>query len=181
MNVASPSPTTAEVDGAPGAERLEELFAGHQAELLGTLFCLVGNVEDARDALQETFVKCWRRRQSLHEIDNLRAWVFQVALNTGRDLRKTAWRRRRQPSPEIEPMLISREPGPASHLEQQEQLQMLRQALGDLRPEEQEVFLLRQNGHLTYEQIAVAIDIPLGTVKTRMRLALSKLRAVLAE
>jgi RNA polymerase sigma-70 factor (ECF subfamily) len=78
-------------------------------------------------------------------------------------------------------MLISREPGPELHLEQQEQLQMLRQALGDLRAEEQEVFLLRQNGHLTYEQIALAIDIPLGTVKTRMRLALCKLRAVLGE
>ena len=50
-----------------------------------------------------------------------------------------------------------------------------------LRPEEQEVFLLRQNGEMTYEEIAVALDVPSGTVKTRMRLALSKLREVLAE
>ena len=46
----------------------------------------------------------------------------------------------------------------------------------ELRAEEQEVFLLRQNGQMTYDQIARAINIPVGTVKTRMRLALAKLR-----
>jgi RNA polymerase sigma-70 factor (ECF subfamily) len=50
-----------------------------------------------------------------------------------------------------------------------------------LRPEEQEVFLLRQNGELTYEEIAETLDVPTGTVKTRMRLALSRLREVLAD
>ena len=55
----------------------------------------------------------------------------------------------------------------------------LRQAVEQLRPEEQEVFLLRQNGDLTYEEIAQAVGAPLGTVKTRMRLALSKLRVSL--
>jgi RNA polymerase sigma-70 factor, ECF subfamily len=49
-----------------------------------------------------------------------------------------------------------------------------------LRSEEQEVFLLRQNGEMTYEEIAVAVGIPLGTVKTRMRMALGKLREAMA-
>jgi len=43
------------------------------------------------------------------------------------------------------------------------------------------VFLLRQNGELTYEEIAAMLSIPVGTVKTRMRLAVTKLRAVVAE
>ena len=49
-----------------------------------------------------------------------------------------------------------------------------------LRPEEKEIFLLRQNGDLTYEQIAELYNRPLGTVKTQMRSALQKLRKVLA-
>jgi RNA polymerase sigma-70 factor (ECF subfamily) len=57
-----------------------------------------------------------------------------------------------------------------------ERLLIARQAISQLRPEEQEVFLLRQDGQMTYEQIAEAISIPLGTVKTRMRLSLMKLR-----
>jgi RNA polymerase sigma-70 factor (ECF subfamily) len=55
----------------------------------------------------------------------------------------------------------------------------LRDALVHLRPEEKEVFLLRQNGDLTYEQIAELSDRPIGTVKTQMRSALQKLRKVL--
>lgn len=76
-------------------------------------------------------------------------------------------------------MLVSHEPRIEAELEQAEQIERLRRAVVDLRPEEQEVFLMRQNGDLTYDEIARAVGIPLNTVKTRMRLALSKLRVVL--
>ena len=59
-------------------------------------------------------------------------------------------------------------------------LQQLREALLHLRPEEKEVFLLRQNGELTYEQIAELHNRPVGTVKTQMRAALEKLRKSMA-
>jgi RNA polymerase sigma-70 factor (ECF subfamily) len=166
---------------ARGASLLEEAFAEHQAELLGTLFYLVGNLEDARDALQEAFIKCWRHQAEVGGIDNLKAWIFRVALNTGRDIRETAWRRKRQGLPEDETALASRQHGPAEIVEHDERLSRLRDAMKQLRPEEQEVFLLRQNGELTYEEIAETLDVPTGTVKTRMRLALSRLREVLAE
>ena len=70
-------------------------------------------------------------------------------------------------------------PPPTQSLEEQESLQQLRDALMQLRPEEKEVFLLRQNGELTYEQIAELHSRPVGTVKTQMRSALQKLRKVL--
>jgi Sigma-70, region 4. len=50
----------------------------------------------------------------------------------------------------------------------------------DLRPEEKEVFLLRQNAEMTYEQIAEAANRPLGTIKTQMRSALQKLKVALS-
>ncbi|HUG93504.1 MAG TPA: RNA polymerase sigma factor [Planctomycetaceae bacterium] len=158
---------------------LEEGFARWQAELLGTLFYVVGNVEDARDALQETFLKCWRRRDELPAVVNLRAWIFCVAVNTGRDLRRAAWRRKRLPLLGDPPMPATKDSNGHADLERQEQLGLVRRALADLRTEEQDVFLLRQNGELTYEEIARTLDIPVNTAKTRMRLALTKLRAVL--
>jgi RNA polymerase sigma-70 factor (ECF subfamily) len=158
------------------ARDLEVTFACCQDELLGTLYYLVGNIEDARDALQEAFVKCWRHRHEIGRIENLRAWIFRVTLNTGRDLRETAYRRRRRPLPGDGSMIESTQDSPETILAENEQMDRLRTAIGQLRSEEQEVFLLRQNGDLTYEQIADTIGIPTGTVKTRMRLALSKLR-----
>lgn len=160
---------------------LEEAFARHQSELLGTLYYLVGNFEDAKDALQESFLKCWRHRAEVAGVQNLKAWIFRIALNTGRDLRQTAWRRKRQSLPEDAGMLASQQTSPAEAVERRERLELVRRALHSLRGEEQEVFLLRQNGGLTYEEIAAAVRIPLGTVKTRMRMALTKLRQSLAE
>jgi RNA polymerase sigma-70 factor (ECF subfamily) len=164
-----------------GQALLEEAFARHQAELLGTLYYLVGNLEDARDALQEAFVKCWRNQDKVEGVENLKAWIFRIALNTGRDIRETAWRRKRQALPEDEGSVASHAAGPTDIVEHDERLARLRVAVKQLRPEEQEVFLLRQNGELTYEEIAETIGVPTGTVKTRMRLALLRLREVLAE
>src|SRR6187402_3148529 len=91
---------------------LEEAFARYQAELLGTLYYLVGNLEDARDALQEAFIKCWRHQEEVCRVENLKAWIFRVALNAGRDIRETAWRRKRQGLPEDESMLASKTASP---------------------------------------------------------------------
>ena len=154
---------------------LEILFRDARGELLGTLFYLIGNMEDAKDALQETFLKCWRKQEQLDSIENLKAWVFRIALNTGRDIRKTAWKRRRQSLAE-DANMYSTTDTPEADLERAEQVSQLSRAVLRLRPKEQEVFLLRQNGNLTYEQIAQATGIPLGTVKTRMRAAISQLR-----
>ena len=68
---------------------------------------------------------------------------------------------------------------PSQLVEEQEQMQRLRVALHQLRDEEKEVFLLRQNGDLTYDEIAQLRNMPVGTVKTQMRSALQKLRSLL--
>jgi RNA polymerase sigma-70 factor, ECF subfamily len=176
MNRPSTARPDAENESRQVAKGLEETFSHCQDELLGMLYYVVGNAEDARDALQDAFIKCWKRRDGIAEIDNLRAWIFRIALNAGRDLRGTAWRRRRQPLEEGGSLLAATDQKPDAQAVRNEQLELVRQAIGRLRPEEQEVFLLRQDGQMTYEQIAETIDIPLGTVKTRMRLSLQKLR-----
>ncbi len=164
---------------AAPADVLVRTFNGFRDELVSTLWFLLGNQEDAQDVAQEVFLRCWRARDRLAEVQNLKAWVFRVGLNAARDVQRSAWRRRVRPlnGAEIMPKVDANPPGHA--LEEQESLQRLRAALMHLRPEEKEVFLLRQNGELTYEQIAEMRDRPVGTVKTQMRSALQKLRAVL--
>ena len=76
-------------------------------------------------------------------------------------------------------MLEAKVETPDEALSRKEQLEQLRDAIVTLRPEEQEIFLMRQNGDMTYQEIADAMDLPAGTVKTRMRLALTKLRKAL--
>lgn len=162
-------------------ETLEEAFVRCQSELMGLLYHMVGNTEDARDAYQDTFVKCWRNRDQVPSVQNLKAWIFRIALNTGRDMRQTAWRRHRRDLPDDGSDIVGQVSGPEAAVERTEQISLIRTAVGQLRSEEKEVFLLRQNAEMTYEEIAEALEIPSGTVKTRMRLALAKLRTALAE
>jgi RNA polymerase sigma-70 factor (ECF subfamily) len=142
---------------------------------------MLGSRDDACDAAQDAFLKCWRARDGLTEVTNLRAWIFRVGINTARDLRRSAYRRKARPLLGEDAMYVDSVAPPGERIEEQEDLVRLRKALAGLRDEEKEVFLLRQNGGLTYEQIAEARSSPIGTVKTQMRTALIKLRKVLAE
>lgn len=173
-------PATGSTDALSPGDLLLRTFTDLRDELVSTLFFMVGNQEDAHDLAQETFLRCWRTQDNLPDIQNLRAWIFRVGLNAAKDLHRSAWRRRVKPllGAELMPMVTDTEPG--QEVEYQETLDRVRQALHALRPEEQEVFLLRQNGQLTYEQIAELRSRPVGTVKTQMRSALQKLRKILA-
>jgi RNA polymerase sigma-70 factor (ECF subfamily) len=154
-------------------------FNALRDELVSTLMFILGNREDAQDAAQEAFLKCWRTRAGLPDVQNLRAWIFRVGLNAAKDHQRSAWHRRSRPLLGEEVMLADRAAAPGQAIEDEEDLVRLRRAITTLRVEEKEVFLLRQNGGLTYEQIAEVRRSPVGTVKTQMRAALQKLRKVL--
>jgi RNA polymerase sigma-70 factor, ECF subfamily len=167
------------VQGTAGDE-LVRAFNDLRTELISTLFFYLGNHDDAQDVAQDAFLKCWRAREGIGGVQNLRAWIFRIGLNAARDLQRNAWRRRARSLAGVNHMAG---PGdsPAEQLTAREDRERLRRAILDLRPEEKEVYLLRQNGGLTYEEIAVIREAPVGTVKTQMRAALAKLRQVLKE
>jgi RNA polymerase sigma-70 factor (ECF subfamily) len=177
------SPTLPTVTTAAASPSTEEVlvreFTALRDELISTLLYLLHNRDDAQDAAQDAFMKCWRNRHKIPDVQNLRAWIFRVGLNTAKDMQRSAWNRRSRALAGEELSLTGRDEAPGVTLEENEQLDRLRQALQDLRVEEREVFLLRQNGGLTYEQIAELRRSPVGTVKTQMRAAMQKLHKVL--
>ncbi len=178
------SQTAATASSAPAecsvGDALVRAFNDAKGELIGTLVYLLGSHDDAHDAAQETFMKCWRNLDELGQVQNLRAFIFRVAMNTATDIRRSAWRRKAKPMGEEE-MYAAPSSSNSEVLENQEQVHRLRKAIRTLRVEEQEIFLLRQNGEMTYEQIAEIRSVPVGTVKTQMRTALQKLRKILEE
>ena len=170
--------------GTEGPDRapadLVRVFNELRDELVSTLWFMLGNRDDAQDAAQEAFLKCWRAQAHLAEIRDLRAWVFRIGLNAARDLQRSAWHRRSKQFSGEDALLAGGDKGPEQTAVRNETLDRLRQAILQLRQEEKEVFLLRQNGDLTFEQIAEIRKAPIGTVKTQMRSALFKLRRIMA-
>src|SRR4029077_1137133 len=94
-----------------------------RAELVSTLFFVLGNQEDAQDAAQDAFLKCWRTRQALSEVRNLRAWIFRVGLNAAKDLQRSAWRRRAKPLTTMTPSGEATEGSPLETMEDKESLE----------------------------------------------------------
>jgi RNA polymerase sigma-70 factor (ECF subfamily) len=168
----------AETVPAPDAleDALVRAFNEMRDELLSTLWFVLGNRDDAQDIAQEVFMRCWRTRNTLGDVRDLRAWIFRVGLNAARDVQRSAWKRRVKPLLGEDIMQLADKGIATQAVEDAETLQRIRQGLHTLRPEEKEVFLLRQNGELTYAEIAAMRNCPVGTIKTQMRTALEKLR-----
>lgn len=161
-----------------GECQLVPVFMEVRDELLVALTSILGDFEVALDASQDAFLKCWRTRCRMTEVRNTRAWIFRVGLNSAKDLRRTTWARRYRHSNGEDVHLPSRDSPVEKEVEKEELLQRLRTAIMNLQQDEKEVFLLRQNGELTYEEIASRRGAPLGTVKTQMKRAIHKLRQV---
>ncbi len=91
--------TAPQLDGKPlaPAELLVRTFNDLRDELMSTLVFVLGNREDAKDAAQETFIKCWNARNQLETVINLRAWIFRVCFNTAKDMQRSAWNRKSRP------------------------------------------------------------------------------------
>ena len=153
-------------------------FQGLRERLLGTAWCVVGDRDDALEAVQEAFLRCWRTRD--RGVRDLDAWIFAVVLNAARDLRRRRKVRRTESLPaedRMQPATTSWDP--TRRAAAREDLVRVRAAIGDLPETERDVFLLRQNGELPYERIAESLGIPVNTAKTRMRRALLRLRAAI--
>ena len=141
------------------------------------LLVQLGVREDAEDALQQTFFRLAGAGDKLAKVDNLLGYVFTIARNEAARLAASRVRRRER---EQEPLrgddLFCVSPNDA---ETREMAEIVVAALGKLSPKLREVVELKTYAGLTFEQIGQVTGLPQGTVATRYRAALAKMRASL--
>lgn len=164
----------------PAEPSLVDLFQAHRRGLAGAVRSVLGAQADATEILQDAFLKCWRNWQAGTRPNDPVAWIFVVAWNAAVDARR---RRQRQPVHESLDEASDMAPRvlipPSRAAEQREDVARAQAAVAGLSEPEQQVFLMRVGGELSFEAVAEALAIPVGTAKTRMRSALQKLRSVL--
>lgn len=164
-------------------EALGELFDRHSARLLSLLVSIVGCRSDAEDVLHNTFLQIWRLA-GIYDAARAQPLVWMLVLARSRAL---DWLRSRTRSAEASTRPDNRQaaptppPDPSEQLLAKEAAERVRRALGQL-PEDQAtpVRLAFFEGR-THEQIADALRTPLGTVKTRIRTGIRRLRRMLAD
>jgi RNA polymerase sigma-70 factor (ECF subfamily) len=156
-------------------EARAELFRRYAPQVRKILF-LQGLCDDLDDAVQEVFLKVFRAK--LPREETFLGWFYRVILNTGRDLG-----RRRKSRQGLMHRLITVAPpetaAPPAHELAQIGDPDLREALQSLGPEFREVVALRFFADLSLDEIARCLEVPTGTVKSRLHTAMARLRTSL--
>jgi RNA polymerase sigma-70 factor (ECF subfamily) len=152
------------------------LYDRYAARALGLVVRILRNRTEADDVLQEVFLQVWAQAARFDPARSaLDVWLLLIARSRALDrLRK----RVAAPAAELPDRPAADDP--AGGLERAEQAGQLRSALDGLPPEQRESIRLAFFHGLTHEQIARQLNLPLGTVKTRIRLGMHRLRDRLA-
>jgi RNA polymerase sigma factor (sigma-70 family) len=157
---------------------LEALVYRYHAQLLGFFFrMLAGDRATAEDLTQETFIRLLR--QTTYSRDRaFRPWLFAVAANLARDHLRQASRR---PFRDDQPFetLEDPKPGPEALAIAGALVDDIARAVARMPEEYRMTLILRYGSDLSLEEIAAVLDIPLGTVKSRLSVGLRRLRDAL--
>jgi RNA polymerase sigma-70 factor, ECF subfamily len=153
------------------------LYDRHGRAAYSLAYRMMGEKQAAEDLVQEAVLKVWRSSGSYRaQRGSVRTWILSIVRNRGIDhLRSRASRRRTQEK--VETQAPTSQPSEAfSETWRNSQGEQVRAAMSALPPEQLKILELAYFSGYTHVEIATLLDVPLGTVKGRMRLGLNKIR-----
>ncbi|MEA2573886.1 MAG: hypothetical protein QOH93_1184 [Chloroflexia bacterium] len=156
------------------------LVRAHQEAVFRLAYLLLRDASDAEDVAQEAFVRAFRALNTFDPERPLRPWLLRIASNLAHNRRRSLGRylealKRLYSAPEVTSAT------PADTLGRRWEAETLWSAIKHLRPAEQEVVYLRYFLDLSEAEMAVAMNVAPGTVKSRLHRALGRLRLVVDE
>ena len=140
--------------------------------LMGVAFRILRDVDRAEDAVQQTIVTAWRELPTLRDPDVFDRWLYRVLVNAC----YAEARRNRRWVAHVR-ILPSDTPDPTDSMLSVEDRDELERAFRRLPPEQRAVFVLHHHLGMRLSDVAEALEIPLGTVKSRLHYASANLRA----
>jgi RNA polymerase sigma-70 factor, ECF subfamily len=167
------------VQVAGGDERsFEVLYDRHGKVAWSLAFRLLGEREAAEDLVQEAFLSVWNGAAGYSQAKgSVRTWILSILHHRAVDrLRQVSASRRRQEALEQVAMIEPAAPDAAEVAIARVEATEVRSALADVPGDQREVLRLAYYGGYTHHEIAGMLSLPLGTVKSRMRLGLERVR-----
>lgn len=153
----------------------EYLYRQYSGALLGILFKAVGHEDTANDLLQEVFVKIWKNIGSYQpERGRLYTWMLNIARNAGIDYLRSKQAKQESKNQNIEDAVYDVDKG--RQMSQLTDTIGLKSLVDKLSPEQQLVLEYVYFKGYTQDDAAKTLNLPLGTVKTRVRAAINELR-----
>lgn len=158
-----------------------ELVAPYQDRLYNTLFRLLGNPDDAAELLQDAMVQAFRGLKSFHGDASFYTWLYRITLNVAfANQRKQRLRLVRAQESTAISRLDLPDPNernrPEEGIEREERHRLIQQALGEVPETFRVILVLKDIEGMKYEEISEVLDIPIGTVRSRLHRARCELK-----
>ena len=151
-------------------ERLRQMMEQYGDGILRMCALYLRDAALAQDMAQETFLKAYRYMDTFRGESSEKTWLTRIAINLCKDELRRPWRRHVDGTQPVEAVLLAAPEGPSPEDD------TVLQAVMALRPKEREVILLRYYQHLKLEEIAKVLNVPKGTVTSRLNRAKTTLR-----
>ena len=162
-------------------DAFEILVRRHEKTIFNLVYRMLGDYDEAAEVSQEVFLSAYRAVGRFRGDANFSTWLYRIALNHASTRRKNLSRRQQRnvAIDDTEPVRDP-QPGPAETMEKKEIRERVQRALNNLEPDEATVILLRDLQDIPYEEVARLLEIPVGTVKSRLHRARQALKSQLA-
>ena len=160
------------------ADAFEQLVVAYEGPVYRLALRMCGSTEDAREVTQDAFLAAWRGLPAFRGDSRFSSWLYRLTTNAAIDfLRREKHHLGNLPLEEAPERPDPQQPELLA--EQREQQEALQRALDQLSPEHRQVLLLRVVQQLSYDEIAQALSLESGTVKSRISRARRQLREIL--
>jgi RNA polymerase sigma-70 factor (ECF subfamily) len=167
---------------------LEVLVGRYRRPLFGYLHRMLGCAAEAEDVFQETFLRVVKHRTRFEDGKRVRPWIYAIASNLVKNVYRSRGYREKTSldgdeatGESLSGRLAAISTAPLDEAANAERAGHVREAVARLAPVSRDALVLFYFQGLAYEEIAQALEVPLGTVKSRIHNALAKLAAILAE
>ncbi len=187
-SLAPPAPTLSERDLVLAARRGDrtagnELLERFRRPCFLLALQLLGNPDDALDVAQDSLLSFFTKLHRFEAERPVKPWLLAIVRNRSHDLMRRKKVRRAEPLPAdgepFRPDLIDEDADPAADFEQRELKRQVWQALAALPASHREILVLRDYQDLSYSEIASVLQVPIGTVMSRLHRARATLRQIL--
>jgi RNA polymerase sigma-70 factor (ECF subfamily) len=171
-------------------DALRQLYERYHRRVLAVVVGMVRNPEDAREIVQDTFVRAFRSLDNFKGDSSFYTWLYRIAVNRAIDLQR---RGSKFQSTEFDETIglgddaavtsgsVATSEDPFLAVRNRELGRKISEAIEGLTPDHRAVILLREIEGLSYEEISEVMDCSLGTVMSRLHYARKKLQAKLKE
>jgi RNA polymerase sigma-70 factor, ECF subfamily len=153
-----------------------ELVRLHRMRVVRTAFGVLGSQEEAEDVAQDVFIKVWHNLKDFQPETSFGSWLYRITVNASIDVLR---HRKEESGLEIE--YTSPTVRPEEHMLRHVNQLRVRRAIAQLPESARTTLTLREFDQLSYKEIAAILQIPIGTVMSRLNYARQSLKKILAE